>query len=168
MLPGERGQIPTQVIFEWLRNGGSTEMAVDGSGTTQVFTYEFNSNGKDIKILNVQLNISGAKLDDPEFFGGLPAALTNGIELGFLKKDANGSQEEILGVFKNNYEMLAGSSSSKPWGFTKDARDVMVVKFFEDYDICLPAFQYTGIYLKVKDDLTALHSMNMAIRGYST
>ena len=168
MLPGERGQTPSQVIFAWLRNNGSTEMAVDGSGTSQIFTYEFNANGKDIKVLNAQLNISGAKLDDPEFFGGLPNALTNGIEFGFLIKDAQGSQEEMLGLFKNNYELLSGSSSSKPWGFTKDTSDVMVVKFFEDYDLCLPAFKYTGIYLKVSDDLTALHSMNMAFRGYST
>ena len=168
MLPAEREQFPSQVVFAWLENNGSKEMAIDGSAGARYFNYTFPRNGRHFRILNVQINISGGKVDDPEFFGGLPNALANGLEMGFYVKDGDDYTPTPLANYKTNYDLVSQSSSSKPWGFTKDARDVMIIKLFEDYTIMVDPHKYDAIYAKVQDDLSALHSMSMCIRGYFT
>ena len=168
MLPAERTQNLESGIFEWFRDEGNREMAVDGSaGMKQYFVDLTAFKCERLKIVNVQLNISGGKIDDPEMFGGMANALTNGFQVGFIEKNGDVFDEETYLLAYNNYDLINNSSSSKPWGFSKDARDVMIVKFFEDFDLEIDTRKYPAIFATVRDDLSSNHSIMMSLRAHT-
>lgn len=171
MLPGEKEVRPVEAFLSYAKNtGGSNELAVDGSTIPIRFEVKFpNYNlGRDFKLLEVVLVIGGGgRLDTPENFGGLNNPLVNGLTLGWLVSASQHlSVLETLVSIKSNYDLICFSSSSKPWGFTAERKDVLVARFFGDFEPTFNAKRIIGLYIDIQDDLTDIDSMRLSVRGH--
>lgn len=171
MLPGKKETNPISADFGYMTldgAGSENDMNVDGSATPQWFEYRFSAqDNRHYQLINGVLTMSGGKLDDPQNFAGLSAPLTNGIEIGWITYSQGTETDYPMRTIKDNYDMVSFASASKPWGFTSDNKDVMVVQFFSDYEVVFDPKWIRGLYLIVRDDLTDMDGMRFGIRGIS-
>jgi hypothetical protein len=111
---------PTNVVFEYLKNGGSIEMAVDGS-TPVEFRYTVPAN---TTVVLYRCNIIIRDLGITPFRFGALTALTNGLKIEiFNAADALLKSFTVDATIKNNAEFgnLAGVDTTIDSGAGGDA-----------------------------------------------
>lgn len=145
-------------VFDFLENGGSNDLAVNGSVTAQSFRYT-SPVGFSFLMKDVNFVISSANNTENKF-GGI-TALTNGIT--FKLYDSEGTLlNDFLGgetIQKNSdFYLLASASPS----FT----DVVAVNFNildTGASIALPPGGYVEVL--VQDDLSGLGEFRISVNG---
>lgn len=145
-------------VFDFLRNGGSNDLAVNGSVTAQSFRYT-PPTGFSFLLKDVNFVISSANNTNDKF-GGI-IALTNGITYKIFDKDDNLLNDFLGGatIKKNSdFNLLASSSQV--------LSDVVAVNFNilnTGASIAIPPGGYVEVL--VQDDLTGLTQFRVSVNG---
>lgn len=158
--------IPTGKVVHatnYLLNGSSNSMSVNGSSTPVSFTYTVPG-GQTWYVQNINLFMIDGGTMDPTDFGSI-AGLTNGL---LLEASVSGNLYTI-GTYKNNVELATLFSSSSVGnsttlfgtsGFLETSDIYLGSKVFKP-EITLNAGDY--IRVTVRDNLTSIDILNMSI-----
>jgi hypothetical protein len=153
---------PGPFFNEFLENGGSSDLNVDGSSTPVDFTLSPPS-GKIYHIHKVLIGIEDTSINHDKF-GGITGGLTNGI---LFKVKENGTERDLIPVaLKKNagfyvvaFDVTISSSTT----------DILVARWdFSDSGTTLKLQDSTSDYLKltVQDDLTTITQFKVLVQGY--
>ena len=157
----------TDLVLEFFReSGGSFEMAVDGSVTPVVFVWENEEPIKNAVVSRLLVDILDAGPTTTKF-GGITGGLTNGllmdladpadmVVLDLIDGDAI-KQNHQFGRFAGPDWVLtltAGADAvNVRWSLSKSGKELLIP----------PGFK---LRVTVRDDLTPLDSMSVAMQGY--
>ena len=154
MLPGRKNVRIQDAFFAYAVTVGlSNELGVNGSITPVRFQFAFPTTNRDFKIINASLTLSGGKINDPDDFAGI-SGLLNGMEIGWRTTTID--YPLASSPYKTNNDLISGSGESKPWGFNSVTNDAIQVEFLTEYGVLVDPKQVIGMYVIVKDNLTAL------------
>lgn len=141
---------PGNAVRDFLRNGGSRDMNVDGSGGDIAFTFDADSS-KDIFLTEVRFifNAQSINMKGEDFGSDLP--LTNGTK---FEVTTNGTTTELAN-FKINEDFLAlPSRSGINMIYDGPANDQIVASFYFGGAVCLKAGTGDNVKITVRDELT--------------
>lgn len=158
------------LLKEYLMDGGSNSMAVDGSGVPVSFTINSNPDGgqdKVIEILKFICTDTNIKVQDSKFLG-LNTALANGILVQFYKNGVLTYSEPLI---KNTPDILG------QWANTQTQRDIIgqsggdyLESSFnlveQNLQFILEAGSNDYIECLIQDDLTSLDSLRLLATGF--
>ena len=159
--------IQRPLFIKKLKNGSSSNMAVDASSTSQVFKIAPASN-EIIRITNWMIYIQDAKGFNVNYFGSSPS-LTNGLMPRLKVNDSINNMFED-GIKKNSdiasvtYDMqvhdFGGSGTD----------DILVAQIHFERDLLqsirLDGSQNSELQVLVSDDLTSLTRVEVVAQGY--
>jgi hypothetical protein len=176
--PRGETQIADPYRQRFANSAGSTDMAVDGS-TTAVDFFVTSTAGFDtyVKVLSFQIgDAGGLRLDH---FGGLGAALSNGVEICYSTQD-NGTRAIHDGI-KTNLEFIRLGNWTPAIGDTTNAFKAetqggggedsyipiidLASLFGLDYGIRLREGTNDKIIVRVQDNLTGLTTFDCIAYG---
>jgi hypothetical protein len=151
-------------FVSFLENGGSREMAIDGSVTSQIFSVG-PAAGEIWYVYELQFLMADLKVEVRDRYGDISGGLTNGL---LCESVIGGTPREIFNVVDNkevavifDYEF---SSKTQAGLANEDALFVGNLKF--DNVIQLVGDDSDLIRLTVRDDLTGLNSQLMTLKAY--
>lgn len=159
-----------QWISEFLKNGGSSNQAVNGSVTPVNFDYVVAA-GDDVYVNRIIVHLEDNTGIDSGSYGGISpvAALTNGITLNIVRADA--AMADI--------DLLDGEPVQTNADWAKFCYDVSVSNFGSGNEALTIRWTFAGagkpihlfpgdtFRMTIRDDLTSLVAHSANIQGWS-
>lgn len=152
---------PGKGFRQYLLNGSSYSMNVDGSSTPVTFQ-NAPASGKIWYISSISIILEDSSMNF-EKFGGI-SSLTNGVD--WYAKENNGS-EELLANIKRNGDYYGFATDII---FDSASTDIMVISInlFKSEGTMFKLIGSNSDYIKaiINDNLTSIQRFNVIIRGY--
>lgn len=150
-------------LFKFFKNGGSADLNVDGSVTPVEFTVQ-STNGKDWLVREIVVHMQDGGMTPTEF-GGLGAALTNGLLIEVRNKTTDAVILDITGghPIEDNGEFahLMSTSSGLIIAAAGDDDFHAVIDFHDGMIVA----SGEKVVVTVQDDLQALTEFHMILHG---
>lgn len=158
----EDNPYPGASFIEYLKNGSSSDMNVDGSSTPVEFTISPPS-GKIWYVRTISIVIEDDNINFTKF-GGIAGSLTNGVD---FKVKQNGLAEVLLANVKRNAEF---ASFTDELDITSASSDILIahLKLRQNSGTSFKLVNSNSDYIKavVNDDLDSLTGFKILIKGY--
>jgi len=150
-----------EIVMDYMQNGSSRDMTVDGSSTPVTFTQTVTvPTGSVFRIARRMMFLEDSTNFTSTTFAGI-TALTNGVDLAV--------EGEVIFNIKTNLDLaIAAFDSNGQKNLGKEQQTMLVRLSFDKFlsDSGLSLLEGEEFQIIVNDDLTGLDIFNIMIEGY--
>lgn len=140
---------PGLMVRDFLRNGGSKDMNVDGSGTPVAFTYDADAT-VDIALVEVRFifNVDALNMKSDDFGSDIP--LTNGCK---FEVTSNGTTTELANFLVNEDFLALPARSAISTIYDGPSGDQLVASFYFGGQVKLYGGTSDNVKMTIRDEV---------------